>query len=77
MKNQCRQYESELQLLKQLTVHAYTPDYSRRALGVLKAQTEMTLAGIDESNTKFKPKLSEVLDKITRQANNPQERYIN
>lgn len=77
LKNQCRQYESELQLLKQLTVHAYTPDYSRRALGVLKAQTEMTLAGIDESNTKFKPKLSEVLDKITRQANNPQERYIN
>lgn len=77
LKNQCRQYESALQLLKQLTVHAYTPDYSRRALGILTAQTEMTLAGIDESNTRFKPKMSEVLAKITRQANNPQERYIN
>lgn len=77
LKNQCRQYESALQLLKQLTVHAYTPDYSRRALGILTAQTEMTLAGIDESNTRFKPKISEVLAKIPRQADNPQERYIN
>ena len=77
LKNQCRQYESALQLLKQLTVHAHTPDYSRRALGILKAQTELTLAGIDESNTRFKPKISDVLAKITRQANNPQERYIN
>lgn len=75
-KNQCRQYETELQTLKNLSVHAYTPDYSRRALGVLTAQTEMTLAGVDESNTRFKPKMSDVLAKIQRQANNPQERYI-
>lgn len=77
LESQCLEYEAALQALKQLTVHAYTPDYSRRALGVLKAQTEMTRAGIDQSNTRFQPKMNDMLDKIKRQADAPQERYIN
>ncbi|MBO0492270.1 hypothetical protein [Pseudomonas sp. Marseille-Q1929] len=76
LKQQCIEYESALQALKQLSVHAHTPDYLRRTLGILKAQTEMTQAGINQTNTRFQPKLSDMLDKIKRQAEAPQERYI-
>ncbi|MGF6093321.1 hypothetical protein [Pseudomonas sp. 18175] len=77
LKSQCTRYESALQKLKQLAVHAYTPDYLPKALGYLKAQTELTLAGIKESQTRFQPKMNDVLVRIVRQAETPSERYIN
>lgn len=77
LENQCSQYESALQKLKELAVHAPTPDYPQKALSYVKAQTELTNAGIRESMIRFTPKLRDVLDKIEHQAEAPQERYIN
>ncbi|MEX5491448.1 hypothetical protein ABFV43_21905, partial [Pseudomonas fulva] len=39
------QYETALQQLKELNVHAPLPDYPQKALSYLKAQVELTSAG--------------------------------
>lgn len=74
--SQSTDYEVALQKLKELNVHEPIPDYSQKALNYLKAQTELTNAGIRETLTRFTPKLRSVLDKIEQQVEAPQERYI-
>lgn len=74
--SQCAKYETALQQLKELNIYAPEPTYAQRALGYLKAQTELTSAGIREALITFTPKLRAVLSKIERQAEAPQERYI-
>lgn len=76
LNEQCTDYESALQKLKELSVHAPTPDYPQRALAYLKVQTELTKVGLHQTLTEFTPKLRTVLDQIKRQAEVPQERNI-
>lgn len=73
---QSEDYESALQNLKELNLHAPLPDYPQKALNYVKAQTELTSAGIRETMTEFTPALRSVLDLIERQADEPQDRYI-
>lgn len=76
LKNICRTYETALQGLKQMSVHEFSPKYAERALRFVKNQTSMTLNGIRETGTRFTPSMQEMLPKIVRQAQTPQERYI-
>ncbi|MEX5549939.1 dermonecrotic toxin domain-containing protein [Pseudomonas pergaminensis] len=70
------QYETALQQLKELNVHAPLPDYPQKALSYLKAQVELTSAGIREALTRFTPKLRTVLVQIEQQAASAHERNI-
>ncbi len=69
-------YETALQKLKELNVHAPTPDYAQKALNYLKAQTELSCEDIREAMTRFTPRLRSVLDQIEREDVEPQQRYI-
>lgn len=70
------QYEVALQQLKELNMHAPLPDYPQKALSYLKAQVELTNAGIREALTRFTPKLRSVLVQIEQQAASANERNI-
>ena len=72
----CRRYEEALQLLKTKAVFGYIPKYSEEALKYLQNQINDTTSGIKETNTQFAPRLRKLLPKIVRQAETPQERYI-
>ncbi|UII71518.1 hypothetical protein LVW35_28505 [Pseudomonas sp. HN11] len=76
LETQRNDYETALQQLKELNVHAPIADYSQKALNYLKAQTELTRADIRDALTDFTPTLRTVLDQIDRQAEEPQERHI-
>ena len=76
LQSQRDDYETALQKLKELNVHAPTPDYSQKALNYIKAQTEFASADIREALPQFTPKLRTVLDQIERQASMPLERNI-
>lgn len=76
LSEQCTDYESALQKLKELSVHEPTPDYSQKALGYLKAQTEMTQASIQQTLIEFTPRLRTALEQIEGQAQTSQERPI-
>ncbi len=73
---QRNEYETALQQLKELNVHAPIADYSQKALNYLKAQTEFTRADIRDALTDFTPTLRTVLDQIDHQAEEPQARNI-
>ena len=76
LKNICRTYETALQGLKQISIHEFSPRYAERALRYVKNQAAMTLNGVRETGTRFTPRMQEMLPKIVRQAQMPQERYI-
>ncbi|KRP62976.1 hypothetical protein [Pseudomonas trivialis] len=69
-------YEAALQKLKELNVHAPTPDYAQKALNYLKAQTELSREDIRQAMTRFTPMLRSVLDQIEREDATPQQRDI-
>ncbi|MBH3422396.1 hypothetical protein [Pseudomonas gessardii] len=74
--SQSADYEAALQQLKSLNVFTPLPDYPQRALSYVKAQLDLTDAGIREAQTTFTPKLRTVLDHIELQAHTPQSRQI-
>jgi len=74
--SQRNDYETALQQLKTLNLFAPMSNYQPKALSYLKAQLDLTQAGIAEVQTRFTPKLRTVLDQIERQATAPQERHI-
>jgi hypothetical protein len=76
LKSQSEDYESALQKLKSLQVFSPVPDYQPRALNYLKAQLDLTQAGISEAQVAFAPKFRTVLDQIVQQAESPQTRHI-
>lgn len=76
LETQCSDYESALQKLKELSLHAPVPDYLNRALGYVKAQTELTGASMRETLNEFTPKLRAGLDQIEHQSESPQDRKI-
>ncbi|OIN47830.1 hypothetical protein BLL37_10985 [Pseudomonas azotoformans] len=69
-------YESALQQLKQLNVFAPSSDYAARANTYIKAQIELTNAGIREALTRFTPKMRTVLDQLHNPSGSPTERPI-
>ncbi|MEO8490014.1 hypothetical protein [Pseudomonas sp.] len=76
LESQRKEYESALQKLKELSVHAPTSDYPQKAMSYIKAQTKMTGESLREILTLFTPKLRAALDRIERQAESPQDRQI-
>ncbi|NHW98266.1 hypothetical protein [Pseudomonas koreensis] len=69
-------YTRALSDLKALHVFSPTADYQQRSLGYLKAQLELTHAGVREALTVFTPKLRSTLNNLERQAEQPQLRQI-
>jgi len=69
-------YEGALQKVKSLAVLSPIPDYQERSIGYLKAQIDLTQAGITETLKIFTPKLKTVLNQITVQAESPNTRNI-
>ncbi len=76
LREQCSDYEGALQKLKELNVHTPTPDYAQKALAYVKAQTELTKAGIQQTLIEFTPLLRAGLEQIERQAQTPRQRDI-
>lgn len=76
LREQCADYEGALEKLKELSVHAPTPDYPQKALAYLKAQTELTKAGIQQTLVEFTPLLRAGLEQIERQEQSPRQRDI-
>ncbi|MFJ2327683.1 hypothetical protein [Pseudomonas sp. NPDC087690] len=69
-------YGQALSDLRALHVFSPTADYQQRSLGYLKAQLELTHAGIREALTVFTPKLRSILDHLERQAEVREDRQI-
>ncbi|SMQ28204.1 hypothetical protein SAMN04488483_4148 [Pseudomonas helmanticensis] len=69
-------YGEALSDLKALHVFSPTADYQQKSLGYLKAQLELTHAGIREALTVFTPKLRSVLNHLERQAEAREDRQI-
>lgn len=69
-------YETALQKLKALNVSVALPDYQQRSISYIKAQLDLTQAGITEALTTFTPTIRTVLDQIERQSLDPQVRHI-
>ncbi|MBC3299669.1 hypothetical protein H0Z09_00905 [Pseudomonas sp. SWRI18] len=76
LREQCADYEQALQKLKSLSVHAPTPDYPKKSLAYLKAQTELTQAAIKQTLIEFTPLLRAGLEQIELQAQAPRQRDI-
>ncbi|MEB0048344.1 MULTISPECIES: dermonecrotic toxin domain-containing protein [unclassified Pseudomonas] len=76
LETQRTDYEDALQKLKTLNVFTPLHDYQQRSLGYLKAQLDLTQAGITEALTTFTPKLRTVLDQAEQQGRARQDRHI-
>ena len=76
LRTQRDDYESALQKLKELNVHAPIADYSQKALNYLKAQTDLAGADIRDALTDYTPQLRNVLEQSDRQAQEPHQRNI-
>jgi len=76
LESQRQDYETALQRLKELHVHAPTPDYAPRAIGYVKAQLDLEAASLREAQTQFHPVFEDVLKHIRQEPASPQERQI-
>ena len=76
LETQCTDYDAALHKLKALNVLTALPDYQRRSLGYIKAQLDLTQAGITEALTTFTPKVRTALNQVEAQAQSPQVRHI-
>lgn len=76
LEDQCKDYESALQKLKELNVHNPSTDYASKALSYIKAQTKLTQEAMRDILTRFTPNRQTVLEQLERQTESPQERDI-
>ncbi|QHF47771.1 hypothetical protein PspS35_29695 [Pseudomonas sp. S35] len=76
LNSQRSDYETALQHLQTLNVFSPLTDYQPRALAYVKAQLDLSQAGIREAQTRFTPQLRTVLEQVERQAQAPLERHI-
>ncbi|MGY2373624.1 hypothetical protein ACW9IB_03880 [Pseudomonas sp. SDO524_S393] len=76
LETQRTEYESALQMLKEMNVHEPSAEYAPKALNYIKAQAGLTQAALSDILARFTPKWRSVHDQIQRQIEVPQERYI-
>ncbi|MCF5700048.1 dermonecrotic toxin domain-containing protein [Pseudomonas syringae] len=76
LETQRADYGQALADLTALHVFSPTADYQQKSLGYLKAQLELTHAGIREALTVFTPKLRSILNHLERQAEAREDRQI-
>lgn len=76
LETQRTEYESALQMLKEMNVHEPSAEYAPKALNYIKAQTRLTQAVLSDILARFTPKWRTVHDQMQRQVEVPQERHI-
>lgn len=70
------EYESALQMLKEMNVYEPSAEYTPKALNYIKAQTKLTQAALGEILSRFTPKWRTVHEQMQRQTDAPQVRHI-
>ena len=70
------EYESALQMLKEMNVHEPSAGYAPKALGYIKAQARLTQAALSDILARFTPKWRTVHAQMRRQAETPQARPV-
>ena len=76
LETQRTEYESALQMLKEMNVHEPSAEYAPKALNYIKAQAKLTQAALSDILSRFTPKWRTVHDQMQRQIEAPQERHI-
>ena len=76
LETQRTEYESALQMLKEMNVHEPSAEYMPKALNYIKAQARLTQAVLSDILTRFTPKWRTVHEQMQRQTERPQERHI-
>lgn len=76
LQNQRTEFESALQMLKEMNVHEPSAEYAPKALGYIKAQAKLTQATLSEILSRFTPKWRTVHEQMQRQAQKPLERPV-
>ncbi|MDQ0737636.1 dermonecrotic toxin domain-containing protein [Pseudomonas sp. W4I3] len=76
LRSQRQDYETALQRLKELHLHAPTPDYAPRAIGYVKAQLDLEAASLREAQTEFHPVFEEFLAHIKQEPASSRQRPI-
>ena len=76
LETQRTDYESALQMLKEMNVHEPSAQYAPKALNYIKAQAKLTQAALSEILSRFTPKWRTVHEQLQRQTGTPQERHI-
>lgn len=76
LETQRTEYESALQMLKEMNVHEPSAEYAPKALNYIKAQARLTQAALSDILARFTPKWRTVHDQMQRQIEEPQERHI-
>ena len=76
LETQRTEYESALQMLKEMNVHEPSAEYAPKALNYIKAQAKLTQAALSDILARFTPKWRTVHDQMQRQIETPQKRHI-
>lgn len=76
LETQRSEYESALQMLKEMNVHEPSAEYAPKALNYIKAQAKLTQAALSDILARFTPRWRTVHEQIQRQTASPQERHI-
>ncbi|NCE84768.1 hypothetical protein [Pseudomonas sp. Q1] len=76
LQTQRTEYETALQMLKEMNVHEPTAQYAPKALSYIKAQARLTQATLSEILSRFTPKWRIVHEQLQRQAVVSMERPI-
>ena len=76
LETQRTEYESALEMLKEMNVHEPSAQYTPKALSYIKAQTKLTQAALSEILSRFTPKWRTVHEQMQRQTDAPQQRHI-
>ncbi|MGU9857857.1 hypothetical protein [Pseudomonas sp. LF245] len=76
LETQRTEYESALQMLKEMNAHEPSAEYTPKALNYIKAQAKLTQAALSEILSRFTPKWRTVHEQLQRQTEAPQVRHI-
>ncbi|ETK24406.1 DUF6543 domain-containing protein [Pseudomonas sp. FH1] len=76
LETQRTEYESALQMLKEMHIHEPSAEYAPKALSYIKVQTKMTQAAMAEILVNFTPKWRTVYEQLQHQAKTAQARPV-
>lgn len=76
LETQRSDYESALQMLKEMNLYEPSAEYAPKALSYLKAQAKMTQAAMAEILTRFTPKWRTVYEQLQHHTETPQAQQI-
>lgn len=76
LETQRSEYESALQMLKEMNVNQPSADYAPKALSYIKAQAKMTQAALRELLARFTPKWRSIHEQLQLQVETPHVRRI-